>query len=83
MLTALLVMVALALFLGLMLGYSALKFKVEGDPLVDRIDAILPQNFRRHVVQRAADPAIEHLTALDCQAEVHQLRPPVLAHQNV
>lgn len=43
MLTALLVMVGLALLLGLVLGYSALKFKVEGDPLVARIDAILPQ----------------------------------------
>ena len=43
MLTALLVMVSLALLLGIVLGYSALKFKVEGDPLVARIDAILPQ----------------------------------------
>lgn len=43
MLTALLVMVGLALLLGGALGYSALKFKVEGDPLVARIDAILPQ----------------------------------------
>lgn len=43
MITALLVMIALALLLGVVLGYSALKFKVEGDPLVDKIDAILPQ----------------------------------------
>ncbi|WP_045225635.1 electron transport complex subunit RsxB [Methyloterricola oryzae] len=28
---------------GLVLGYSAIRFKVEGDPLVDKIDAILPQ----------------------------------------
>jgi electron transport complex protein RnfB len=43
MMTALLVMVGLGLVLGLVLGVSALKFKVEGDPLVDQIDAILPQ----------------------------------------
>jgi electron transport complex protein RnfB len=43
MLTALLIMLGLALLLGILLGYSALKFKVEGDPLVARIDAILPQ----------------------------------------
>ena len=43
MLTALLVMIGLALLLGIVLGYSALKFKVEGDPLVEKIDAILPQ----------------------------------------
>ncbi len=43
MLTAVYVMLGLALVLGILLGYSALKFKVEGDPLVARIDAILPQ----------------------------------------
>ncbi|HQR50907.1 MAG TPA: electron transport complex subunit RsxB [Methylophilaceae bacterium] len=43
MLTAILVMAGLALALGVVLGYAALKFKVEGDPLVDKIDAILPQ----------------------------------------
>ena len=43
MLTALLVMSVIALLLGAVLGFSALKFKVEGNPLVDKIDAILPQ----------------------------------------
>jgi len=43
MLIALLVMAGLALALGAVLGYSSLRFKVEGDPLVDKIDAILPQ----------------------------------------
>jgi electron transport complex protein RnfB len=28
---------------GLVLGYSSIRFKVEGDPLVDKIDAVLPQ----------------------------------------
>ncbi len=43
MIAALLVMIGLALALGAVLGYSSIKFKVEGDPLVDKIDAILPQ----------------------------------------
>lgn len=43
MVSALLVMIGLALALGAVLGYSSIKFKVEGDPLVDKIDAILPQ----------------------------------------
>jgi electron transport complex protein RnfB len=43
MLTALYIMIGLALLLGAALGYAALKFKVEGDPLIARIDAILPQ----------------------------------------
>ncbi len=33
----------LTLMLGLILGYAAIRFKVEGDPLVEQIDAILPQ----------------------------------------
>ncbi|GGO72424.1 electron transport complex subunit RsxB [Bowmanella pacifica] len=33
----------LALIFGLVLGYAAIRFKVESDPLVEQIDAILPQ----------------------------------------
>jgi len=38
-----LMMTALALLFGLGLGYAAIRFRVEGDPLVDKIDAVLPQ----------------------------------------
>ncbi|MFP5410530.1 MAG: electron transport complex subunit RsxB [Gammaproteobacteria bacterium] len=43
MLTAILVMVGLAVVIGLALGWSAVRFKVEGNPLAEKIDAILPQ----------------------------------------
>jgi electron transport complex protein RnfB len=43
MISALLVMTGIAAALGAALGYAAMRFKVEGDPLVDKIDAILPQ----------------------------------------
>lgn len=43
MLTAILAMTALAAVLGLLLGYSAIRFKVEGNPIADQIDALLPQ----------------------------------------
>ncbi|THF62658.1 electron transport complex subunit RsxB [Pseudothauera rhizosphaerae] len=43
MLTALLIMAGIAVVLGAVLGYAAIRFKVEGDPLVEKIDAILPQ----------------------------------------
>ena len=43
LLNALLLMAAVALILGAVLGYAAVKFRVEGDPLVEKIDAILPQ----------------------------------------
>ncbi|MBI3479465.1 MAG: electron transport complex subunit RsxB [Nitrosomonadales bacterium] len=43
MLNALLVMAGIAIVLGAVLGYAAIKFHVEGNPLVDKIDAVLPQ----------------------------------------
>lgn len=43
MFDALLVMALGAIVLGAALGYAAVRFRVEGDPLVEKIDAILPQ----------------------------------------
>lgn len=43
MLGALLVMAGIAIVLGAILGFAAIKFRVEGNPLVERIDAVLPQ----------------------------------------
>ena len=40
---ALLAVGILAIIFGAILGYSAIKFRVEGDPLVEQIDQILPQ----------------------------------------
>lgn len=36
-------MLALALIIGASLGFAAHRFKVQSDPLVEKIDAILPQ----------------------------------------
>ena len=33
----------LASLFGLLLGYSSVRFRVEGDPLVDKVDSLLPQ----------------------------------------
>ncbi len=43
MIAAIIALSVLAVVFGLTLGYAAIRFKVEGDPLVDRIDALLPQ----------------------------------------
>ena len=43
MLSAILIMALGAVVLGAALGYASIKFKVEGNPLVEKIDAILPQ----------------------------------------
>jgi electron transport complex protein RnfB len=42
-LAALIAMVALSLVFGAILGYAAVRFKVEGDPIVDQLDELLPQ----------------------------------------
>ena len=43
MLAAMIALSALAGVSGLLLGFAAVRFKVEGDPIVEKIDAILPQ----------------------------------------
>lgn len=42
-LIAILVLLSLAVVFGLVLGFAAVKFKVEGNPIVDQIDDLLPQ----------------------------------------
>ena len=43
LLSALLALGTLAASFGAVLGFAAIKFKVEGDPLVEQIDELLPQ----------------------------------------
>lgn len=43
MLEAILIFIGLALVFGLLLGYASVKFKVEGNPVADQVDKILPQ----------------------------------------
>ena len=42
-LIAIVIMVGLAVLIGAVLGWAAVRFRVEEDPLVEKIDAILPQ----------------------------------------
>jgi Na+-translocating ferredoxin:NAD+ oxidoreductase subunit B len=41
--SALVALGTLSAIFGAILGFAAVKFKVEGDPIVDQIDALLPQ----------------------------------------
>lgn len=43
MLTVVITLAIIATIFGLILGYSAIRFHVEGDPVIDQIDALLPQ----------------------------------------
>ena len=43
MLIAIIAVAGMATLFGLLLGYSARRFHVEGDPIVEKIDSLLPQ----------------------------------------
>ncbi|MFN3785555.1 MAG: electron transport complex subunit RsxB [Thiothrix sp.] len=43
MLAAILIVGGLAALFGLLLGYAAIRYQVEGDPIADKIDSLLPQ----------------------------------------
>lgn len=43
MLTAIIAITLLALVLGVLLGFASIYFKVDGDPIIEQIDKVLPQ----------------------------------------
>lgn len=43
MIEAIIIFISLGLLFGLLLGYAAIRFKVEGNPMSEQIDRILPQ----------------------------------------
>lgn len=43
MIEAILIFLGLALLFGILLGYASVRFKVEGNPMADQIDKVLPQ----------------------------------------
>lgn len=43
MISAIVVITGLAALFGLVLGFAAVRYRTEGDPVVDRIDGLLPQ----------------------------------------
>ena len=43
LLTSVLALLALCVVFGLLLGFAAVRFRVEGNPIVEQIDALLPQ----------------------------------------
>ena len=73
MLTALLALGILAAVIGLVLGYAAIRFKVESDPIVDQIDALLPQTQCGQCSYAGCRPYAEAITA--GEADINQCPP--------
>ena len=73
MLTPLLVFTLLAGFLGLGLGWAARRFRVESDPVVDQIDALLPQTQCGQCNYPGCRPYAEAIAA--DEADINQCPP--------
>jgi len=73
MLTAIIALSALAGLFGLLLGFAAVQFRVEGDPVADQIDAILPQTQCGQCSYPGCRPYAEAIAA--GEAEINQCPP--------
>ncbi|QQS54462.1 MAG: electron transport complex subunit RsxB [Candidatus Competibacteraceae bacterium] len=73
MIAAIVVLSALAGISGLLLGFAAVRFKVEGDPIVDKIDAILPQTQCGQCGYAGCRPYAEAIAA--GEADINQCPP--------
>ncbi|RRQ23032.1 electron transport complex subunit RsxB [Thiohalobacter thiocyanaticus] len=73
MLGAVLALGLLAAVFGLLLGYAAIRFKVESDPVVDQINAILPQTQCGQCGYAGCRPYAEAIAA--GEAEINQCPP--------
>lgn len=73
MLEAILVLAGLAIVFGSLLGFAAIRFKVEGDPVVDQIDAILPQTQCGQCTYPGCRPYAEAIAS--GEADINQCPP--------
>lgn len=65
-LLAILIMALGAVVLGAALGFASIKFKVEGDPLVEKIEAILPQTQCGQCGYPGCKPYAEAIAKSEC-----------------
>jgi Na+-translocating ferredoxin:NAD+ oxidoreductase subunit B len=71
--SAIITLSVLAIIFGLILGYAANKFKVKEDPVVDKIDKILPQTQCGQCTYAGCRPYAEAMAA--GEAEINQCPP--------
>lgn len=73
MLTAILSLAGLAIIFGLILGFAAVRFRVESDPVVDKIDALLPQTQCGQCTYPGCRPYAEAIVS--GEADINQCPP--------
>ena len=70
---AILVITGLAVLFGVLLGYAAIRYKVEGEPIVDELDAALPQTQCGQCTYPGCRPYAEAMAA--GEADINQCPP--------
>jgi electron transport complex protein RnfB len=73
MFTVIITLALVASIFGLILGYSAIRFKVEGNPIVDQIDALLPQTQCGQCTYPGCRPYAEAIAS--GEADINQCPP--------
>lgn len=73
MISAILMLTVLAALFGLLLGYAAVRFRVEGNPVVDQLDALLPQTQCGQCTYPGCRPYAEAMVRGD--ADINQCPP--------
>ena len=73
MLSAIIAIGLLATVIGLLLGYAAIRFHVGSDPVVDQIDALLPQTQCGQCTYAGCRPYAEAMAA--GEADINQCPP--------
>ncbi len=73
MITAIAALAILAVIFGLALGYASVRFRVEGDPLVEKIDALLPQTQCGQCTYPGCRPYAEAIA--NGEADINQCPP--------
>lgn len=71
--TAIIVICILFALFGLLLGFASIRFRVEGDPIADQIDALLPQTQCGQCTFPGCRPYAEAIAA--GEADINQCPP--------
>ena len=73
MIAAIATIAGLSTLFGLVLGYAAIRFRVEGDPIADQIDTLLPQTQCGQCSYAGCRPYAEAIAA--GEAEINRCPP--------
>ncbi len=72
-LIAVITLAVISVLFGVLLGYTSIKFHVEGDPVIDKVDALLPQTQCGQCTYPGCRPYAEAI--INGEANINQCPP--------